>query len=64
MALHLLVGGVFLGTIVTLTHRPWPRERRLWMWFGGLGLIGHAIPFFLISWGTQFISSGLSGVLM
>ncbi len=64
MALRLLVGGVFLGTIVTLTHRPWPRERRLWMWFGGLGLIGHAIPFFLISWGTQFISSGLSGVLM
>jgi drug/metabolite transporter (DMT)-like permease len=30
----------------------------------GLGLIGHAVPFFLISWGTQFISSGLSGVLM
>ena len=36
----------------------------MWKWFAGLGLIGHAIPFFLISWGTQFISSGLSGVLM
>jgi drug/metabolite transporter (DMT)-like permease len=64
MALRLLVGGVFLATIVTLTRRQWPREKRLWKWFAGLGLIGHAIPFFLISWGTQFISSGLSGVLM
>ena len=64
MALRLLVGGVFLALIVTLTQRHWPREKRLWKWFVGLGLIGHAIPFFLISWGTQFISSGLSGVLM
>jgi drug/metabolite transporter (DMT)-like permease len=58
------VGGVFLAVILILTGRQWPRDRRLWTWFAGLGLIGHAIPFFLISWGTQFISSGLSGVLM
>ena len=64
MALRLLVGGVFLSLIVTLTRRQWPRNKRLWTWFAGLGLIGHAVPFFLISWGTQFISSGLSGVLM
>lgn len=64
MALRLLVGGVFLGLIVALTRRHLPRDERLWTWFVGLGLIGHAIPFFLISWGTQFISSGISGVLM
>jgi drug/metabolite transporter (DMT)-like permease len=64
MALRLAVAGVFLAAIVTLTRRQWPSNRRLWAWFAGLGLIGHAVPFFLISWGTQFISSGLSGVLM
>lgn len=64
MALRLSVGGIFLSIIVILTQRQWPREKRLWRWFAGLGLIGHAVPFFLISWGTQFISSGLSGVLM
>lgn len=64
MALRLLVGGIFLSVIVTLTRRQWPRNAQLWKWFAGLGLIGHAVPFFLISWGTQFISSGLSGVLM
>ncbi|MGE0007550.1 MAG: DMT family transporter [Parvibaculaceae bacterium] len=64
MALRLLVGGVFLALIVMLTGRQWPRGRRVWTWFVGLGLVGHAVPFFLISWGTQFITSGLSGVLM
>jgi len=64
MALRLSVGGIFLSIIVILTRRQWPREKSLWRWFAGLGLIGHAVPFFLISWGTQFISSGLSGVLM
>lgn len=64
MALRLSVAGIFLGLIVTLTRRQWPRGRELWLWFAGLGLIGHAVPFFLVSWGTQFISSGLSGVLM
>jgi len=64
MALRLSVGGIFLSVIVSLTQRQWPRRPQLWTWFAGLGLIGHAIPFFLISWGTQFISSGVSGVLM
>src|SRR6476660_4721049 len=64
MALRLSVGGIFLTLIVMLTQRQWPRRGRLWGWFAVLGLVGHAVPFFLISWGTQFISSGLSGVLM
>ncbi len=29
-----------------------------------LGFIGHAAPFFLITWGTHFVSSGVSGLLM
>lgn len=64
MALRLSVAGIFLAFVMLLTRREWPRGRELWLWFAGLGLIGHAIPFFLVSWGTQFISSGLSGVLM
>lgn len=64
MALRLSIAGLFLSSVVMLTKRQWPRGRELWLWFAGLGLIGHAVPFFLVSWGTQFISSGLSGVLM
>jgi drug/metabolite transporter (DMT)-like permease len=64
MALRLTIGGVFLLVVIYASGRKLPAERRLWRWFTWLGLIGHAAPFFLISWGTQFVSSGLSGVLM
>lgn len=64
MALRLSIAGIFLSVVMMATKRQWPRDGRLWAWFAGLGLIGHAVPFFLVSWGTQFVSSGLSGVLM
>ena len=64
MALRLAVAGVFLAAVVAMTGRQWPLGGRLWRWFAWLGFIGHAAPFFLISWGTQFVTSGLSGVLM
>jgi drug/metabolite transporter (DMT)-like permease len=64
MALRLAVGGVFLLVVLYGSGRRLPTDPRLWRWFAWLGLIGHAAPFFLISWGTQFVSSGLSGVLM
>lgn len=64
MALRLSIGGAFLLVVLYASGRRLPREAGLWRWFAWLGLIGHALPFFLISWGTQFVSSGLSGVLM
>jgi len=64
MALRLSIGGVFLLGVLLVSGRGLPTEPHLWRWFAWLGLIGHALPFFLISWGTQFVSSGLSGVLM
>jgi drug/metabolite transporter (DMT)-like permease len=64
MALRLAVAGAFLAAMLSLTRRRWPVGKTLWGWFAWLGFIGHAAPFFLISWGTQFVTSGLSGVLM
>jgi drug/metabolite transporter (DMT)-like permease len=64
MALRLAIAGVFLTVILFASGASLPRETSLWRWFAWLGFIGHAAPFFLISWGTQFVTSGLSGVLM
>ena len=63
-ALRLSVAGIVLFIATKLTKRQIPRGATLWRWFIWLGLIGHAAPFYLISWGTQFVTSGLSGVLM
>jgi drug/metabolite transporter (DMT)-like permease len=64
MALRLAIAGIMLAIVLFVTGKNWPRDASLWCWFTWLGLIGHAAPFFLISWGTQFVTSGLSGVLM
>lgn len=42
---------------------PFPRDRRLWRLFAVTGLLNGALPFTLISWGEQYISSGLAALL-
>ncbi len=47
----------------------WRREMpgggwRIWRWYALLGVMGNNIPFFLITWGTKYIDSGLAGILM
>jgi drug/metabolite transporter (DMT)-like permease len=42
---------------------PFPRDRRLWGAFAVTGLLNGALPFTLISWGEQHITSGLAALL-
>lgn len=41
-----------------------PITDKRWIWFTGLGLFGNTLPFFLITWGQQFIDSSLTGILV
>ncbi len=43
--------------------KPIPRERAQWIKIALIGLVNNAIPFLLIAWGEQRISSGLASVL-
>jgi drug/metabolite transporter (DMT)-like permease len=45
-------------------HRLPPLRDKRWLWFAALGLFGNTLPFFLISWGQQFIDSALTGILI
>ncbi len=40
-----------------------PRSRRMWGRYAVLGLLGMAVPYSLISWGEQYIPSGLAALL-
>jgi drug/metabolite transporter (DMT)-like permease len=64
MALRLCIAGAFLVCVLMVSGSALPKGRGLWTWFASLGLLGHAAPFFLITWGTRYVSSGVSGVLM
>jgi drug/metabolite transporter (DMT)-like permease len=41
-----------------------PPPGRRWLPFAALAIVGNGAPFYLISWGQQFIDSALAGILM
>ncbi len=61
-AARLVIGAVIL-LAVTLAKGGLP-PRRFLAAYGWLGLVGNAAPFFAITWGMQFITSGVAGLLM
>jgi drug/metabolite transporter (DMT)-like permease len=63
VALRLLVGFAILLVVVVVTRTPLPRDRRTLGHLAILGAVNVAIPFWLISWAEQHISSGLTGIL-
>lgn len=52
-----------MWAFLRLRGASFPRERRLWGIYAVTGLLNGALPFTLISWGEQYISSGLAALL-
>ena len=61
--LRVLVGSIILLLIIALRRQRIPRDRAVWARFAIMGAVGITLPFAVISWGTQFIPSGLSAIL-
>ncbi|MCS7060645.1 MAG: DMT family transporter [Anaerolineae bacterium] len=61
----LLWGVVFMRRLIAPASfkYPIPRGRAIWTKIALIGLVNNAIPFVLIAWGEQHISSGLASVL-
>jgi drug/metabolite transporter (DMT)-like permease len=60
---RVLIGSGLLYIFCRLNRAPWPRDARVWGRFAVMGALGILVPFAAISWGTQFIPSGLSAIL-
>jgi len=63
VGLRLVVGFAVLLVVVIVTRTPLPRDRRTLGHLAILGAVNIAIPFWLIGWAEQHISSGLAGIL-
>lgn len=57
------IGAAGLWTIIALTRRRLPRDRRTLLSLLFVGAVNTAIPFVLITWGEQFIDSAVAGIL-
>lgn len=63
VALRLLVGGALLWTVMWLRRQPLPRDARTYRHLLVMGVINIAIPFALITWAEQSVTSALAAVL-
>jgi len=60
---RLTLATIILWGILRAQGLSLPRSRRMWGAYAVLGLLGMAVPYSLISWGEQYISSGLASLL-
>jgi drug/metabolite transporter (DMT)-like permease len=68
-ALRIGLGAAVLLTIAKMRGQSFPAlgnasGLRIWMRILLLGIVGNALPFFLIAWGEQTTTSQLAGILM
>jgi drug/metabolite transporter (DMT)-like permease len=65
-SLRIIIGAAMLLAIARARGQAWPpfSNRGLWGRILFLGVVGNALPFFLIGWGEQSTTSQLAGILM
>jgi len=64
VAFRLMIGGLVLVVAMWFYQIPWHSSPILLGYFLVMAIMGNALPYFLIAWGQQYISSGLAGILM
>jgi len=58
------IGAVILSGLALGRNQAWPRGKAVWARLLLMGIIGNALPFFLIGWGEQYTPSNLAAILM
>ncbi len=64
MALRLAVAALVLVPYALLSGAGITASAAAWGKYAWLALIGYAVPFFIITWGMYFVTSGVAGLLM
>lgn len=60
---RIVLGALVVGVIVRRRRLPVPLDRRTWRHFTVMGLAYSALPFTLLAWGEQHITSALASVM-
>jgi drug/metabolite transporter (DMT)-like permease len=61
---RLTIGALTLLVLLYARGVRLPPFGTIWVAYGVLGVVGNALPFFLITWGQQVVASALAGILM
>ncbi len=60
---RILFGIIGLLVVIAIRKPEWPKKSKQWVALAVIGMINVAVPFMLITWGEQYIDSGLASVL-
>ena len=61
---RILIAALIVWGVIWFRHLPLPRDRHSWMLLALLGLLNNALPFYLISWGQQYVSASTAAVIL
>jgi drug/metabolite transporter (DMT)-like permease len=61
---RVLIAAVILTGVVYFRGQKLPFKGKDWLSFVVMSIFGNALPFFLISWGQQWVDSGIAGMIM
>ncbi len=60
---RITLGALVMLVVLRVRGTPMPRDLRLWRHFAVMGLVHSAVPFTLLAWGEERITSALTAVL-
>jgi drug/metabolite transporter (DMT)-like permease len=63
VAVRLALSAIIMWGVVLASRQPIPRGRSLWGAYTVMGFFSGTLPYVLISWGEQYIPSGLAALL-
>ena len=58
------IAAIFLLFVVFIKKLSFPTDKSTWIVLAIAGIINNAIPFFLISWGQQFINGSTAAIML
>ena len=63
-ALRIGIAAIILTGASFVMGKGLPKDRRTWVFAFGMGMFSNAIPFTLLSWAQQHVTSGYAGISM
>lgn len=61
---RIVIGAVVLHLIALALRVRLPRDPMVWAFAAGMGLFSNALPFYVLSWSQQHVTSGFAGITM
>ena len=61
---RIALGAVTLAAVALVARIPLPRDPVIWGFTAAMAVLSNALPFFLLSWSQQHVTSGFAGITM